>query len=177
MLRTALLPDVAGRKFLRRRVTRWSTIEFVISDPAVAERLLLSVSSSPVQNTLLAFSFLFFAASPELHWIKISRINTRGGERHGRPAAIAQACLGFLGKTKKKKKKSSHRNEQSNAGASRLEQSKRVTIELRALSIPGGGETRSAADSACRGQGVRRAGRATYVHFLIPENGRSGADT
>lgn len=38
--------DVADMKFLSRHVTQQSTIEFVISDPAVAESLLLSVSSS-----------------------------------------------------------------------------------------------------------------------------------
>lgn len=46
LLQTPLPCDVASRKFPSRRVTQQSTIEFVISDPAVAEQLLLSVSSS-----------------------------------------------------------------------------------------------------------------------------------
>lgn len=43
-LYTFLHSDVASRKLLSRHVAQQSTIEFVISDPAVAESLSLSVS-------------------------------------------------------------------------------------------------------------------------------------
>lgn len=73
-LHTRLLRNVAGRKFLSRRVTRLSTIEFVISDPAGAKHLLLSVSSSLVDREE-EVTFFLFATHPELHLIKISHIN------------------------------------------------------------------------------------------------------
>lgn len=74
-LHTPLLRNVAGRKFLSRRVTWRSTIEFVISDPAGAKHLLLSVSSSLVDILCFLGCLFYFFTHQELHSIKISRIN------------------------------------------------------------------------------------------------------
>lgn len=123
-----LLHNIAGRKFLSRRVT-------LSEDNWVCNLWPCRGKTSPSPCLILSSEYsvfwfsLFFAPQPELHLIKISSIN-RLREDECVTYSKCSVMSVFCAKMQKEHRDLAHHAEQSNAS---LEPSERITIELRSL--------------------------------------------